>query len=74
MPSAARGGEVAWLESLSPWPEEFGLGRMRELLRRLGNPEAAFPAVHVVGTNGKTTTARLLEALLVIPERIPRRT
>jgi dihydrofolate synthase / folylpolyglutamate synthase len=56
---------VAWLESLSPWPEEFGLGRMRELLRRLRNPERRFKAIHVVGTNGKTTTARAAEALLV---------
>ena len=56
---------LAWLESLSPWPEEFGLGRMRELLRRLGSPELGLPAIHVVGTNGKTTTARAAEALLV---------
>jgi dihydrofolate synthase / folylpolyglutamate synthase len=53
-----------WLEGLSPWPEEFGLERMRALLGRLGDPQLAFPAIHVVGTNGKTTTARLAEALL----------
>jgi dihydrofolate synthase/folylpolyglutamate synthase len=62
MPSAV--DNLAWLESLSPWPEEFGLERMRELLRTLGNPELAFPAIHVVGTNGKTTTTRLAEALM----------
>jgi dihydrofolate synthase/folylpolyglutamate synthase len=56
---------IAWLESLSPWPEEFGLGRMRELLRRLGSPERGLRAIHVVGTNGKTTTARSAEALLL---------
>ena len=61
MPSA---DNVGWLESLTPWPEEFGLGRMRELLRALGDPQRAFPAIHVVGSNGKTTTARLAEALL----------
>jgi dihydrofolate synthase / folylpolyglutamate synthase len=59
------GSHLAWLESLSPWPEEFGLGRMRELLRRLRNPERRFESIHVVGTNGKTTTARAAEALLV---------
>lgn len=64
MPSAASEGQIAWLESLSPWPEEFGLGRMHDLLARLGNPEEAYRAVHVVGTNGKTTTARGIEALL----------
>jgi dihydrofolate synthase/folylpolyglutamate synthase len=63
MRSAAE--NVAWLESLSPWPEEFGLRRMRELLRRLGSPQQGLRAIHVVGTNGKTTTARAAEALLV---------
>jgi dihydrofolate synthase/folylpolyglutamate synthase len=53
-----------WLESLSPWPEEFGLGCMRKLLAALGDPQHAYPAIHVVGTNGKTTTTRLAEALL----------
>jgi dihydrofolate synthase/folylpolyglutamate synthase len=59
------GRNLAWLESLSPWPEEFGLTRMHELLRRLRNPERRLEAIHVVGTNGKTTTARAAEALLV---------
>jgi len=56
---------VAWLESLSPWPEGgFGLERMTELLAELGQPQAGLPAVHVVGTNGKSTTTRLVEELL----------
>jgi dihydrofolate synthase/folylpolyglutamate synthase len=62
MPSAT--DNVTWLESLSPWPEEFGLERIRTLLRKLGDPQRAFRAIHVVGTNGKTTTTRLAEALL----------
>jgi dihydrofolate synthase / folylpolyglutamate synthase len=37
---------------------------MRTLLAELGNPELAFPAIHVVGTNGKSTTTRLTAALL----------
>jgi dihydrofolate synthase/folylpolyglutamate synthase len=53
-----------WLESLSPWPEEFGLGRMRALLVELGHPEQAFPAIHVVGTNGKSTATRRAAAFL----------
>jgi dihydrofolate synthase/folylpolyglutamate synthase len=57
--------QLAWLESLSPWPEEFGLERIRELLRRLGDPQRRFQAIHVVGTNGKTTTVRFAEALLL---------
>jgi dihydrofolate synthase/folylpolyglutamate synthase len=58
-------GHVEWLESLSPWPTDgFGLDRMHALLAELGNPQHAFPAVHVVGTNGKSTATRTIEALL----------
>jgi dihydrofolate synthase / folylpolyglutamate synthase len=65
MPSPSRSPE-AWLESLSPWPADgFGLERMRSLLDALGNPEHAYPAIHVVGTNGKSTATRTIEALLV---------
>ena len=54
-----------WVASLSPWPADgFGLERMRGLLTALGDPQLRFPAVHVVGTNGKSTTARMTEALL----------
>jgi dihydrofolate synthase / folylpolyglutamate synthase len=53
-----------WLESLSPWPEEFGLERMRALLSELGEPQRAFPAIHVVGTNGKSTATRRAAAFL----------
>ncbi|HUK95510.1 MAG TPA: Mur ligase family protein [Gaiellaceae bacterium] len=59
MPSA-----LEWLEALSPWPEEFGLGRMRALLAELGEPQRAYPAIHVVGTNGKSTATRRAAAFL----------
>jgi dihydrofolate synthase/folylpolyglutamate synthase len=55
---------TAWVASLSPWPEEFGLERMRELLARLGDPQERYPAIHVVGTNGKSTATRTIAALL----------
>jgi dihydrofolate synthase/folylpolyglutamate synthase len=58
-------GNVEWLESLSPWPSDgFGTERMRALLAELGEPQLAYPAIHVVGTNGKSTTTRMIEALL----------
>jgi dihydrofolate synthase / folylpolyglutamate synthase len=60
MPSPAE----AWVASLSPWPEEFGLERMVALLDRLGNPQRAYRAIHVVGTNGKSTATRTIAALL----------
>ena len=55
---------ASWLESLSPWPEEFGLERMRALLAELGDPQRRFRSVHVVGSNGKTTTTLMIEAIL----------
>jgi dihydrofolate synthase / folylpolyglutamate synthase len=62
--SLTRSG-VDWIASLSPWPSEgFGLERMRALLAELDDPQTRYPAVHVVGTNGKSTTTRLTEALL----------
>ncbi len=67
MPSAADSfPNVAWLASLSPWPVDgFGLDRMRALLAALGDPQLAYEAVHVVGTNGKSTATRTIEALLL---------
>jgi dihydrofolate synthase/folylpolyglutamate synthase len=50
-----------WIESLSPWPEEFGLGRVRALLAELGEPQRRYPSIHVVGTNGKSTATRTIE-------------
>jgi dihydrofolate synthase/folylpolyglutamate synthase len=58
-------GDLEWLESLSPWPEEFGLGRMRALLTELGEPQRAYRAIHVVGTNGKSTATRRAAAFLM---------
>jgi dihydrofolate synthase/folylpolyglutamate synthase len=58
------GTATAWVASLSPWPEEFGLDGMRSLLGRLGAPQDAYPAIHVVGTNGKSTATRTIAELL----------
>ena len=55
MRSAAR----EYVEGLSPWPQDgFGLDRIVALLAELGNPQRAYPSIHVVGTNGKGTTTR----------------
>jgi dihydrofolate synthase / folylpolyglutamate synthase len=57
---------VEWLDSLSPWPRDgFGIERMLELLAELGDPQNAYPAVHVVGTNGKSTATITIEQLLL---------
>ena len=55
---------TSWVESLSPWPEEFGLDRIRRLLRDLGDPQKRYPSIHVVGSNGKGTMTRTIEELL----------
>ncbi len=58
--------EIAWLAGLSPWPEDgFGLGRMKALLSTLGDPQDDYPAVHVVGTNGKSTATLTIEQALL---------
>jgi dihydrofolate synthase/folylpolyglutamate synthase len=42
----------------------FGLDRMRRLMTTLGHPERAFRSIHVVGTNGKSSTSRMIAAIL----------
>lgn len=42
----------------------FGLERMRRLLTVLGSPQQRFRSIHVVGTNGKSSTARFAAAML----------
>ena len=54
-------------ELLDRWPEsriEWKLERMTALLHALGDPQLAYPSVHIAGTNGKTSTARMTDALL----------
>jgi len=41
------------------------LERMAELSHLMGDPQAAYPVVHITGTNGKGSTARMLTSLLV---------
>ncbi|MEU7317922.1 folylpolyglutamate synthase/dihydrofolate synthase family protein [Streptomyces sp. NPDC007083] len=38
--------------------------RIAALVDVLGEPQRAYPSIHITGTNGKTTTARMIEALL----------
>ena len=49
------------------WPEtkiDPTLDRIRALLDLLGDPQHAYPLVHITGTNGKTSTSRMVDALL----------
>src|SRR6478672_1874759 len=52
---------------LSRWPEtklEPSLDRIRAFTEILGGPQRAYPVVHLTGTNGKTSTARMIDTLL----------
>lgn len=49
------------------WPEnkiDPTLDRIRRLVELLGDPQKTYPVVHLTGTNGKTSTARIVDALL----------
>jgi dihydrofolate synthase/folylpolyglutamate synthase len=52
------------LRSLELFGMRFGLDRMRRLLTALGSPQEQFGAIHVVGTNGKSSTVRMAAAIL----------
>src|SRR5580658_10490676 len=63
---------MAWLDEHTNYelamPTRLGaptLDRIGELCRFLGDPEQACPVVHITGTNGKGSTARILTALLM---------
>ena len=52
---------------LKRWPEtkiEPTLDRIAALVDALGSPQLTYPTIHVGGTNGKTTTARMIDSLL----------
>jgi len=42
----------------------FGLDRMWRLMTALGHPQRSFDSIHVVGTNGKSSTTRMIAAIL----------
>jgi dihydrofolate synthase/folylpolyglutamate synthase len=52
------------LRSLELFGMRFGLDRMRRMMTALGSPERRFETIHVVGTNGKSSTTRMIAAIL----------
>jgi dihydrofolate synthase / folylpolyglutamate synthase len=52
------------LRSLELFGMRFGLDRMRRMMTVLGSPQRRFESVHVVGTNGKSSTTRMIAAIL----------
>ena len=53
-----------YLLGLELFGMRFGLDRMRKLMTVLGSPERSFASIHVVGTNGKSSTVRFAAAIL----------
>ena len=53
-----------WLLRRELFGMRFGLDRMRRLLTALGSPQEQFRSIHVVGTNGKSSTVRMTAAIL----------
>lgn len=52
---------------LARWPEtklEPSLDRIRALCQLMGDPQNAYPVIQLTGTNGKSSTARMIDALL----------
>lgn len=55
-----------YLDAAARYGIKPGLERMRSLCNRMGNPQLAFPSIHITGTNGKTTTARAAASILEV--------
>ncbi len=59
------------------WPEtkiEPSTARISALMELLGSPQLGYPSIHIAGTNGKTSVARMVDALLTALHRRTGRT
>jgi dihydrofolate synthase/folylpolyglutamate synthase len=59
------------------WPEtkiEPSTARIAALMELLGSPQRSYPSIHIAGTNGKTSVARMIDALLTALHRRTGRT
>lgn len=73
-PSPVELAEMALVEAEldQRWPEtkiEPSLARIAALMDVLGSPQQGYPAIHIAGTNGKTSVARMIDALLTALHR-----
>ncbi|MDI6873209.1 bifunctional folylpolyglutamate synthase/dihydrofolate synthase [Candidatus Solincola sp.] len=59
----------AYLDRRARFGIKPGLERIRLLLSRLGDPQLVFPSIHITGTNGKTSTARMAASILQVGGR-----
>lgn len=73
-PSPVELAEMALVEAELDrrWPEtkiEPSLARIATLMDLLGSPQQNYPAIHIAGTNGKTSVTRMIDALLTALHR-----
>jgi len=55
---------MEYLQGLTKFGFNFGLDRVKELLRRLGNPHLRLKVLHIGGTNGKGSTLAMIASVL----------
>lgn len=55
---------IEYLYGLQQYGMKFGLDNIRRLMSELGNPQQSFRTIHVAGTNGKGSTAAMIESIL----------
>ena len=56
--------KLEWLYSLEAKGIKFGLDRIETLANALGNPHEKFQSIHIAGTNGKGSVAKMLYTVL----------
>jgi dihydrofolate synthase / folylpolyglutamate synthase len=69
VPEPDYAAELAGIEAelLARWPESKlapSLDRIAALVEWLGHPQRTYPVIHLTGTNGKTSTTRMIDTLL----------
>ncbi len=55
---------IGYMQSLTKFGYNFGLERIRELLRRFGGPHLRLRVIHVGGTNGKGSTSAMVSSII----------
>ena len=55
---------INYIEEKKSLGSVFGLKTIRELLRRLGNPQKSLSFVHIAGTNGKGSVLAMISTVL----------
>lgn len=55
---------LAYLQQLTKFGFNFGLDRIKELLRRMGDPHLSLRVIHIGGTNGKGSTLAMVASIL----------